>query len=111
MTPGRTIERDLFRYRAALSIPRKKTNQHRGALRCTPGSACPQAEPNATELLSCARISARAAPRLQRRRRCRGREGARRPGPVGKVLRHVLWYVLRNALRRVLHVLVLHVSP
>jgi len=42
-------------------------------------------------------------------------EGARRPGPEGQVLRHVLWHALRNALRHalrcVLHVLVLHVSP
>jgi len=38
--------------------------KHRGALRGTPGSVCPQAEPNATELPSCACISARAARRL-----------------------------------------------
>ena len=38
-------------------------------------------------------------------------QGARRPGSEGRVLRRVLWHVLRNALRRVLHVLVLHVSP
>jgi len=30
--------------------------KHRGALRGTPGSACPQPEPNATELPSCAHI-------------------------------------------------------
>ena len=34
-------------------------NQHRGALRGTPGSVCPQPEPNATEQPSCAPISAR----------------------------------------------------
>ena len=46
----------------------------------------------------------------------RGEEGARRPGPVGQFLRHVMWHDLRNALRsalrnvlrRVLNVLVLH---
>ena len=32
--------------------------KHRGALRGTPGSACPQPEHNATELPSCAPISA-----------------------------------------------------
>ena len=59
-------------------------NKQRGALRGTPGSACPQPEPNATELPSCAPISARAA---QRRRRWwwRGEEGARRLGPEGQV--------------------------
>ena len=41
----------------------------------------------------------------------RGEEGARRPGPEAQVLRHVLWHVLHSTLRRVLHVLVLHVSP
>ena len=54
----------------------------------------------------------------------RGEEGARRPGPEGKFLHHVLRHALRNALRNVLrrvlrrvrhglvpHVLVLHVSP
>ena len=35
----------------------------KGALRGTPGSACPQPEPNATELPSCAPISARTAQR------------------------------------------------
>ena len=35
------------------------------------------------------------------RRRRRGEEGARRPGPEAQVLRHVLWHVLHNALRRV----------
>ena len=34
-----------------------KRHKHRGALRGTPGSACPQPEPNATELPSCAPIS------------------------------------------------------
>jgi len=53
-------------------------------LRGTPGSACPQPEPNATELPSCAPISARAAQRRQRRRWWRGEEGARRPGPEGQ---------------------------
>ena len=76
-------------------------------MRGTPGSACPQPKPNATELPSCARISARSAQR--RRRRWRGGEGARRPGP--QILRHVLWNVFRNALRRFLHLLVLHMSP
>ena len=60
-------------------------NGHRGALRGTPGSACPQPEPNATELPSCAPISARAAQRRRRRRWWRGEEGARRPGPEGQV--------------------------
>ena len=45
----------------------------------------------------------------------RGEEGARRPGPEGQFLHHVLRHALRNALRnvlrRVLDVLVLHVSP
>jgi len=81
-------------------------------LRGSLGSACPQPEPNATELPSCAPISARAAQRRRRRRRWwRGEEGARSPGPEGEVLRHVPWYVLRNAGRRVLHVLAIHVSP
>jgi len=83
-------------------------------LRGTPGSACPQqTEPNVTELPSCALISARAAQKKLRWRRrwwC-GEEGARRPGPEGQGLRHVLWQILRNVLRRVLYVLVLHVSP
>ena len=73
-------------------------NKHRSALRGTPGSACPQPEPNATELPSCAPISARDAQRRQRRW-WRGDEGARRPGPEAKVLRHVLWHALHNALR------------
>ena len=60
--------------------------KHRGALRGTPGSVCPQAEPNATELPSCAQ-------RRRRRRRWRGEKGARRSGPEGQVLRHVLWHV------------------
>jgi len=79
--------------------------QHKGAFRGTPGSACPQPEPNATELSSCAPISARAAQRWRRRRWWRGEEDARRLGPKGQVLRHVLWHVLRNALRRVHHAL------
>jgi len=45
----------------------------------------------------------------------RGEEGARRPGPEGQFLHHVLRHALRNALRnvlrRVLDVLVLHVPP
>ena len=45
----------------------------------------------------------------------RGEEGARRPGPEGQFLHHVLRHALRNALRnvlrRVLDVLVLHVLP
>ena len=73
-------------------------NKHRSALRGTPGSACPQPEPNATELPSCAPISARAAQRRRRRRWWRGDEGARRPGPEGQVLRHVLWHAFLNAL-------------
>ena len=76
-----------------------KRNEHRSALRGTPGSACPQPEPKATELPSCAPISARAAQRRRRRRWWRGDEGARRPGPEGQVLRRVLWYALRSALR------------
>jgi len=40
--------------------PKTKTYQHRGALRGTPGSACPQPEPNATELPSCAPQTANA---------------------------------------------------
>jgi len=80
-------------------------------LRGTPGSACPQPEPNATELPSWAPISARAAQRRRRRRRWwRGEEGARRPGPEGQVLRHVLWCVLRRILHHALR-LVLHVPP
>ena len=68
-------------------------NNHRSALRGTPGSVYPQPEPNATELPSCAPLSARAAQRRRRRRWWRGEEGARRPGPEGQVLRHVLWHV------------------
>ena len=51
----------------------------------------PSQEPNATEVPSCALISARAAQRRRRRRRWRSEEGARRPGPKGQALRHVLW--------------------
>ena len=58
--------------------------KHRGALRGIPGSACRQPEPNATELPSCAPISARAAQRRRRRRWWRGEEGARRPAPEDK---------------------------
>ena len=75
------------------------TKKHRSALRGTPGSACPQPEPNATKLPSCAPISARDAQRRRRRRWWHGDEGARRPGPEAQVLRHVLWHALRNALR------------
>ena len=53
--------------RAAAHAPAAEyhaVHQHRGALRGTPRSVCPQAEPNATELPSCACISARAARRL-----------------------------------------------
>ena len=71
-------------------------NKHRSALRGTPGSACPQPEPNAIELPSCAPISARDAQRRLRRRWWRGDEGARRPDPEAQVLRHVMWHVLRN---------------
>ena len=86
--------------------------KHRGALRGTPGSVCPHSEPNATELPSCAPISARAAQRWRRRRWWwRGEESARRPGPEGQVFRRVLWYVLRYVLRRVLRVFSLHVLP
>jgi len=73
--------------------------KHRSDLRGTPGSAYPQPEPNATELPSCAPISARDAQRRRRRRWWRGDEGARRPSPEAQVLRHVLWHALRNALR------------
>ena len=83
---------------------------HRGALRGTPGSACPQPEPNATELPSCAAISARAAQRRRRRRWWRRKEGTRRPGPEGQVLHHILRHVLQNLLRRVLYVPALHES-
>ena len=76
-----------------------RPNKHRSALRGTLGSACPQPEPNATELPSCAPISARDAQRRRRRRWWRGDEGARRPNPEAQVLRHVLWQALRNALR------------
>ena len=55
--------------------------EHRDALRGTPGSVCPKPEPNATELPSCAPISARAPQRRRRRRWWRGEENARRPGP------------------------------
>ena len=79
--------------------PTADLNKHRSALRGTPGSACPQPEPNATELPSCAPISARDAQRRRRRWWWRGDEGARRPGPEAQVLRHVLWHALRNALR------------
>ena len=58
--------------------------KHRGALRGTPGSVCPQPEPNATELPSCTPISARAAQKWRQRRWWRGEEGARRPGPEGQ---------------------------
>ena len=47
-------------------------NQHRGALRGIPGSACPQPEPNTTELPNCTPISARAVQRRRRRRWWRG---------------------------------------
>ena len=91
--------------------------KHRGALRGTPGSACPQPEPNTAELPGCAPI--------QRELHkdgggsgggeWQGEEGARRPGPEGqflhRVLRHALRNALRNVLRRILDVLVLHVSP
>ena len=80
-------------------------------MRGTPRSVCQQPEPNATELPSRAPISARASQKRRRRRWWNGEEGARRPGPEGQVLRHVLWHVPRNALRRVVHVPVLHVSP
>ena len=49
-------------------------------MRGTTGSVCPQPEPNATELPSCAHISARAAQKRRRRRWWRGEEGACRPG-------------------------------
>ena len=45
-----------------------------------------------------------------RRRWWRGEEGARHPGPEAQVLRHFLWHVLQNALRRILYVPALHVS-
>ena len=52
------------------------TYKHTGDLYGTPGSACAQPEPNATELPSCAPISARAA---------RGR-GPRRPFPAPRLV-------------------------
>ena len=67
--------------------------------------SCAPKMANATELPSCAPISARAAQKRRRRRWWRGEECARRPGPKGQVLRHVLRNVLHNALRRVLNVL------
>ena len=72
-------------------------NGHIGTLRGTPRSSCPQPEPNATELPSCAPISARAPQRRRRRRWWRGEEGARRPGPESQLLRHALWNVLRTS--------------
>ena len=74
-------------------------------MRGTPGSAFPEHEPNATELPSCAPISAY----RQLRKDSGGGGGgvamrARAArAPKGQVLRHVLRHVLR--------VLVLHVSP
>ena len=46
---------DPFVRTVAYAIP---IDEQRGALRGTPGSADPELEPNATELLSCAPISA-----------------------------------------------------
>jgi len=87
-------------------------NKHRGALRGTPGSVCPQPEPNATELTSCAPISARTAQRqggggggVARRERAPVGPGSPSPAP------RLLWNFLHSALRRVVHVPVLHVSP
>jgi len=87
-------------------------------LRGTPGGACPQPtahSPSQVPVAPPSPISARAAQRRWRRW-WRGEEGARRPGPEGIVLRHVLWHVLRSVLRSVLHrilhvAFVLHVSP
>ena len=85
---------------------------HRGSLRGIPGSACPQSEPNATELPSCAPISARAA---QRRRGgggvARKARAARAPKAKSCATSCGTFSVLRNDLRRVVHVLVLHASP
>jgi len=49
--------------KGGLSFRVASHDKHRGALRGTPGSVCPQPEPNATELPSCAPISARTAQR------------------------------------------------
>ena len=54
---------------------RKHLDKHRGNLRCTTPGACPQPEPNATELPNCASISSRAE---QRRRGSGGVGVARR---------------------------------
>ena len=66
--------------------------KHTGALRGSPGSAFPpQPEPNATELPSCAHISARAraAQRRRRRRWWRGvARRARRPGLKARSFAH-----------------------
>ena len=103
-------------YRATSAELRDEMNIDIEALCAAPPEVLsnPQPEPNATELPSYAPVLARAAQRRRRRRRrlwWRGEEGARRPGPEGQVLRHVLRNAPRNALRRVLHVLILHVSP
>jgi len=45
------------------SLPLVALNEHKRAKRGTPGSVCPQPEPNATELPSCAPISVRTAQR------------------------------------------------
>jgi len=62
---GRKGQKPNFRAASSqlFSIPHQHQpgpTQHRGALRGTPGSACPQPEPNATELPSCARGVTRA---------------------------------------------------
>ena len=69
-------------------------------MRGTPGSVCPQPEQNATELPSCAPISARTAQR-QGGGGGGGEEGARRSTPF--------FCPLKGCVRRVLYVLALHV--
>jgi len=77
------------------STPQHAQYKHRGALRGTPGSACPQPEPIAAELPSCAPISARAT-QTRRRWWWRGEEDTRRPGPEGQ------WWKMTRATMKTL---------
>jgi len=95
-----------------LLVLKTENYQHQGALRGTPESAWSQPEPNATELPSCASIS---ASRELRKDSGAGGGGGGVAGRArttraleGKVL---LCHILRHVLRRVLHVLVIYVSP
>ena len=106
--------------------------EYKGALRGTPGSAYPEFEPNATELPSCAPISAY----RQLRKDSGGEKGTRRPvpprlcwnwippledgdgyrdehicAPVLRDAQHAPRHVLRHVLRHVFHVPVLHAAP